>query len=240
MRRIALLGLLVLLSACSSFSATRLPELPNSISVQSLWNLHKELYEGTLKISTMSGHGSGFAIKYKNGYSYVLTSEHVVDHDKRPLVVQYIGDDVAATPGEVIASSRVRDLAVIKVKARYPVFELMTAAEYKKVKEPWLDRNGKFHPGDLLLGAGFGSIIEPAMPVFGFVLETYHDSDEMWLGTYASCGGWFGCSGGPVMHAATGKIIGVLALIYNTNSHLLVSVSPSEIWTFLKVAKVRP
>jgi len=137
------------------------------------------LYPVVLVLDRRYGYGSGIvvAVDAKNGYSLIVTSQHVVDHNEN------IFDDVQVTlypdnknyPASLVMFSKSMDLALLRVNVVHPYVAKLTP-----------NKLSIFQP---IIRVGVSTLMHP-YPVYGQVTE--YGSRTMY--TNASC--YMGDSGG--------------------------------------------
>lgn len=163
---------------------------------------YRELMEKTVYIQTPAGHGSGFFIS-EDGY--LITNAHVVGENRD--VRYYLYEDLPFTPGRadppfryarVIKVNHSRDLALLKAEGKFPYFELDTDRSHYKT-------------GETVLVVGnpkneYWSVAE------GIISALKNTNGLDTIQTDASINK--GNSGGPLVLASTGKVIGVNYLSY--------------------------
>ena len=158
----------------------------------------------TVQIIESEGSGSGFIIS-KDGY--ILTNAHVV-HDNKTVIA--IMSDGRKFKAEVISKSKVRDLALIKIKAdNLLFFELSNSDEVY---------NGEFA---IAIGYPFGEY----SATFGIISSILEPNKDRAFFLKSDVAINPGNSGGPLIDL-TGKIIGINDAIYegaNTTSYSIPS-----------------
>lgn len=220
---------LVFLAGCS------LPRL----NIQDIRDL-PDVPARTLKISTRTGHGSGWAYKYDGTYSYVLTCYHVLGSlvfgtpdtiDNNPVISYYTAYGEILNFGTVQKTWREKDLALIRVRWKLPLIPLASVEEYSRLvaqKIPSIKGSG-------VIAGGYFLSITPAIGTFGRVIDK---NSSLWYagnrrGLYHSAGTWFGASGGPVVNA-DGHAVGMNAMILRMQSNYSWATSVLTIREFLK------
>lgn len=195
---------------------------------QNIRAVAQHMAESAIEVVTFTGGGTGFAVSKIGDYTYIVTCEHVIVGYPVVTVRLRDGDKMISAPAIVVYADKAMDLALLKTSQAFPLFPLMSSADY-----------GRLETGDLVLAGGFpGSVVPPCLVTIGSIRETDFSEDPSWL--HHSCSGWFGFSGGPVVSGATGEIVGVTARIFGdengANSALMLAVPVYYVHRFLEVA----
>ncbi len=173
----------------------------------------------TVKITESGGTGSGFIIS-PNGY--IITNAHVVHSDKTVTVIMSTGKKYKA---EVISSSKVKDLALVKIKATgLPFFEIANSDEVYA---------GQFA---LAIGYPFGKYGVN----FGVISNTEESGEGNLIYLKSDVAINPGNSGGPLLNM-DGKIIGINDAIYDGANTTTYSIPSNTLTSILaKLMKNEP
>lgn len=184
---------------------------PSTTTPQVITPLDIDIWQkGVVEIGTTEGHGSGFGFRYveEEGqiYTEFLTNHHVVayDHpsDNDVWFVRWFDKTrgYQVISAKVYWSDRQADVAIVRARGSYPIFELASVEEVENLRE--FDPQ---HPNncDLVVSTGWPSDIEPSIVGVGVVLKVAAK------GIHHSSACWYGCSGSPVFSVATKHVIGI-------------------------------
>jgi len=193
-RSIALLIFLV--TSCTGLSSSRYIVLytqhnyKTSVCKVSIWK---------------GGHGSGVAFKTNGNKTYILTAGHVVEgQEKHPFILHYAkkGKDYTEISFFVRKSYR-DDLALLEVSDSQ-----LDTLDLGPKDFSYLDDPGNPKSGKNVIAVGYMGPIYPPIMSMGRVLEV---RPRMFLHT---SGSYFGSSGGPVIDAESGAIVGITVALY--------------------------
>jgi len=81
----------------------------------------EETIKSVVAVFTDYSAGSGFFIYRTENYSLIITNYHVVEDARNIKILTYENNIIQ---GDIIATSRIKDLAVIAVPGEYPILEL--------------------------------------------------------------------------------------------------------------------
>lgn len=214
---------LMFLASCATFSSHD--------------KVFRHVADHTLKVSTDTGHGSGFCVKQQGGYSWILTCWHVVDDNPDGWFVIHMDTGLDSVEpnifaiGKVVFYDRERDLALLKAKGEFPVFEILSNAEFNSMV---FERGSQQVPeGTRVVVGGYMGGIYPAIATVGFVTKKNVFISET-LGILHSAGTWYGASGGPIVHHPSGAVVGMCARIYCSMSDKSWAISAPVINDFLE------
>lgn len=166
------------------------------------------IHKGTLQITRfkegkVDGYGSGFAIageKTDQGhFSYVVTCYHVIKDDPTPLVTMKTPLGRRMWWSTVFRIDKKNDTAILTIfGAPAPIFDVWDKGEFKD--------------GDHVLSAGFPRTYSGVDISWGRIRKACEDiaNDIKCMINYTATGEK-GCSGGPVIHFKTKKVIGITA-----------------------------
>ena len=158
-----------------------------------------ELRQLVLEAAVHVDGGTGIPFYSDGTKTYILTAAHVVDYSPEtiPWVTAYKDGSFTTRPGFVFFLDNSVDYAIIAcpdLKCSTLPLEMSYDSEVRD--------------GDLLIAAGWpGS--RPAITSIGNVREKNYYEGERGPMLYHSASGWFGYSGGPVVLARTGTVVGV-------------------------------
>ena len=145
--------------------------------------------KSVVTIETSDGLGSGFALAGGAGETFLVTNAHVVeaDHDAGVDDVSVHRGTEETYPGRVVGYDRSTDLAVVRIAVALPVLTPATAAPA---------------PGEqvVVIGAPLGL----SGTVTTGVVSALRDGQVQFSAPISP-----GNSGGPVLDAATGQVLGV-------------------------------
>ncbi len=135
------------------------------------------------------GGGTAIAIMVKDGFTFFLTAEHVINNASNLKITMYGGEIIEDV--EVVADSIAEDLALLKVKGEYPCAKLA-------LREPQL------YTRVIVVGCPLGAM---PLPTEGLLVnkEAIGAPRTLWRYTAPTI---FGNSGGAV-YTADGKLIGI-------------------------------
>ena len=186
-----------------------------------------KLHDKLLAVSVHIGGGTGEPIYVSNGDTYFLTAKHVVGESFIHDVTIYKNESFQKTKGTVVALSPEFDLAIVRVSGIFDCFDIMSDEDYSKLRQC-----------EIVLAAGWPRA-QPAIISVGLIRNTFYKEParpEIWL--YHSASGWFGFSGGPVIHLATGLLVGTIVEIRGHNGEMdssrMIAVPAPQIRKFVK------
>jgi S1-C subfamily serine protease len=154
----------------------------------------KKVRESAVKVKTMSGHGSGSLIAYKD-LQFVFTAEHVVDDGVNPVyLIEKFG---MQRLGIVVYTDEIHDIAVLYVPEPFTSIKAIKFDPYSRILGIGEEVTFSGYPSNHQLMtvrgrvAGYESINPGGTQI---IIHTY---------------GWFGSSGSAV-YTARGKLAGIL------------------------------
>lgn len=197
LRRLVFVFVIVWLSVLSCASVSR-------YASDRLERKFDGLYSALCWIKRDDGYGSGSLIKMSgNGSVYVLTAEHVAPKGKQVDVTFWVARDVSFT-GEVIWSHKGYDVSVIALNHDPVVFGVAPLD---------VDVRSRVRLGEPLLVGGSTFVVnfidydDELAPTVEYSRVSRVESDTFLL----KFPGWYGYSGGPVIRAADGKLVGFVS-----------------------------
>lgn len=193
---------------------------------------HEFTIDNTINVNDSTGIMVGWDEKLSLGY--ILTCAHVVKGFEE---VPVITIDHDATPhiefGKVLHADYARDLAIVTVKKKMPLFTVMSDSDFKRHVKPgmvvWASGYPTDDPAGQMLSVGYVIMTDYSIKC------PYCPEHEEVRGIKHNATIWYGNSGGPLIDPSTGQVIGLnYKLVGVLKSDAGIAIPAPTVNAFLK------
>lgn len=205
------------------------------------YRTHSFVLDSMLEVNGSTGIMIKWDDSTKTGY--VLTCAHVVErHIYGPISIIRMVDSstgqLSHENGEVWYYDQDKDLAIVAVKTKYPLFTIIDDVDYKEWVKPglvvWSAGNPTGDTGGQMLTVGH--VIDPT---HSYNCPHCEDHEKI-SGILHDATTWYGFSGGPLIEPQTNRVIGLnFRLGPHHKSDTGMAVPAPVINQFLKECKIK-